>query len=412
MQIRRVFLSAGEPSGDVVAARLIHELRRHDPHIDVVGVGGPRMAEAGARIANTTHHIGVVGVTEVVRTLPSVVGACRAIHRSLAHAVPDVAVLIGNDVFNVLLARWLRARGIPTVSYFPPQVWMWRAFAGPFARSFDAIATSFPEEHEVYANANSRAAVSFVGHYLAHELRPAGEDDRLAVRSALGLPRGPRVVGLLPGSRPNEVNSLGPALIGAAVQLAAADPELRFLVAPSDEAGGRAIAAMVARAPGARIAMVPDSHAVMRSADLLLAASGTACLEAALFATPMIIVYKISRLSNLIARAGISLDLLRAYEIGIPNLLLGRSIVPEVLQEHATPVEIANAARNLLSNADRLQQMRIDLTEIGRHLRGTDPIAHVAAIVIERCQQGRGRVKSTAPSRPVMTSPAGATEQE
>src|SRR5262245_28363383 len=127
MDILRVFISAGEFSGDIAGSRLVEELRTRDPRTTFVGTGGPRLAAAGVEIICDTTAIGVVGVTEVAKTVPGVIAAYRAIRRELHTRPPDVAVLIGNDVFNTFLGRWLRRRGIPTLSYFPPQVWVWRS---------------------------------------------------------------------------------------------------------------------------------------------------------------------------------------------------------------------------------------------------------------------------------------------
>ena len=156
-----MFLSAGEPSGDIAGALLVAELRRRDPAVRVFGTGGPRMRQAGVAIVADTTNIGVVGVTEVARTLPSVAAAYRRIRQHVSGARPHVAVLIGNDAFNVALARWFRRRGVATVAYFPPQVWLWRSLRRPIARSFDAIIASFPDEYTTYASASADVEVTF-----------------------------------------------------------------------------------------------------------------------------------------------------------------------------------------------------------------------------------------------------------
>src|SRR5262245_11130716 len=161
MDIPRVFISAGELSGDIVGARLVAELRTRDPRMRFVGTGGSRLADAGVQSIHDTNTIGVVGVTEVAKTLPAVLAASRAIRREIRARRPDVAVLIGNDVFNTFLGRWLRRHRIPTLSYFPPQVWVWRSLARWIAPSFDTIAASFPEEHEIYARVGGDRPVRF-----------------------------------------------------------------------------------------------------------------------------------------------------------------------------------------------------------------------------------------------------------
>jgi lipid-A-disaccharide synthase len=383
MRARRVFVSAGELSGDIAAARLIDEIKRRAPDAYVFGTGGARMAAAGVEIALDTNAVGVVGVTEIVRALPAVVTAFRRIRRRIAEMRPDVAILIGNDVFNVLLARWLKGRGIPTLAYFPPQVWLWASFARPIARSFDAIVASFPEEYEVYAQAGARTRVTFVGHYLADDLRPVTEAERAAARAQLGLPPSATVIGILPGSRRNEVASLTPVLLDAAAHLLTHERRCHFVVAAAESVdpttlGGTVTAHSIARAAS----IARDSHAVMRSADLVLVASGTASLEAALLGVPMVIAYKVSALTHIIARSAIRLGLIGPYVVGLPNLVLGRTVVPELLQSRATAPAIAAEAWQLLATPGRLGEMRTALAAIGDRLRGPAAITRAAETVL------------------------------
>ena len=182
-----VFFSAGEHSGDIAAARLLAEMRRLEPDIVVSGLGGRGLAAAGAKVEAWTTQIGAVGVSEVVGVIPAALRAFRHVRARLLAAPPDVAVLVGNDVFNVTLARWLRRHGIPVVSYFPPQPWVWRTLAGPIARSFDAMLTCFPVEQDVYEPYHTAGAVSYVGHYLAADLTLTTDTMRAAARRRHGL---------------------------------------------------------------------------------------------------------------------------------------------------------------------------------------------------------------------------------
>ena len=268
MDIPRVFISAGELSGDIVGARLVAELRRRDPRTRFAGTGGARLAAAGVEIIHgPTHDIGVDGVTEVAKTAPRVIAAYRAIRRELRANRFDVAVLIGNDVFNTFLGRWLRRCGIPTVSSFPPQAWVWRSLARWMAPSFDMIAASFPDEHAVYSRAAANRPVCFVGHYLADDLQPVDAGARQAARRELGLPAESRVVALLPGSRGDELAALTQVLLDAASLLADRDPALRFVAA--NAVGTSRLPEAVARhAIAGKTQVSADSHAVIRSADL------------------------------------------------------------------------------------------------------------------------------------------------
>ena len=172
----RILLSAGEVSGDVAGSRLARELRGRRGDVSLFGLGGPRMAEAGVEILRDTNALGTVGVSESFRVVPGLARAFASLRSRVATAPPDAAVLIANDIFHVTLGRWLRGRGVPTLSYFPPQVWIWRSLARVFAPSFDEILTSFPDEERVWRAAG--ASTTFVGHYLGDLLRPATAEER------------------------------------------------------------------------------------------------------------------------------------------------------------------------------------------------------------------------------------------
>jgi lipid-A-disaccharide synthase len=390
---RRVFISAGELSGDIVGARLVTELRRRDPAMQLFGTGGRRMADAGLEVDSNTNDIGVVGVTEALATLPSVLRAYRTIRRRVVEVEPNVAVLIGNDVFNVFLARSLGKLGIPTIAFFPPQVWVWRSLARFIARSYDAIITSFPAEHLVYRTADATALVSFVGHYLVDDLQPVTTAERQSARDTLGMPPDARVIGLLPGSRHNEWSALMPVLLEAARALEQREPGLRFVVAAAETVSDAAVTAMLSgRGHRTGVHVSRDSRTVMRAADLLLMASGTATLEAALLNVPMIIAYKVSAITHVTVLTAIRLGLIDSYRVGLPNLVLGHAAVPEVLQTRATGPIVADEAWQLLSDPARSLAMRTALAGVATRLKGTHPIEQVANIVLSWADGRRSRI--------------------
>jgi lipid-A-disaccharide synthase len=259
-------------------------------------------------------------------------------------------------------------------------VWVWRSLARWIAPSFDTIAASFPEEHAVYARVRSGCPVRFVGHYLADDLQPVDAAARKAAREALEVSADSRVVALLPGSRDDELAALTEVLLDAAGRLADRDPLLRFVVA--NAAGTSTLPLAVARhAIAEKTCVSNDSHTVIRSADLVIVASGTASLETALLGVPMVIVYKLSVITNLVVRAAIRLGLIDAYVVGLPNLVLGRNAVPEVLQERAVAPVVADTVWACLSDSARLRQMEADLASIASALSGPRAIAHVADLV-------------------------------
>jgi lipid-A-disaccharide synthase len=378
----RVFISAGEISGDIVAARLIDELRAADPSAIIDGVGGARMAEAGANVVASADHIGAVGISEGLAVVPSAVGVYRAAKQHVRTHRPHVAVLVANDVFNVALGRSLRARGIPTIALFPPQSWIWHSLARQIAPSLDLVLASFPDEERCYREAG--VATEFVGHYLANVLSPATPDDTAAARQLLGLSAEP-VVAILPGSRAREVERLLPVLLGAAGLIRARVPTVQLVAALTSPhpAGGRE----TLRTPeGHDVRITRDSHAAMRAADVVVCCSGTVTLEAALIGVPMLVAYSLSRTTYAVVRASIRAGLLADDTIAIPNLVLGRRVVPEFIQQRVTAPDIAQAAVSVLLDPGAQREMRCALKGIRAHVERPDTLAAVARIVLKRAR--------------------------
>ncbi len=378
----RILVSAGEVSGDVAGARLARELRARREDVSLLGLGGPRMAEAGVEILRDTNSLGTVGISESFRVAPALVRAFATVRERVAAEPPDVAVLIANDVFHVALGRWLRRRGVPTVSYFPPQVWIWRSLARLFAPSFDEVLTSFPDEEKVWRKAG--CSTTFVGHYLGDLLRPASDGQKSAARAALGLDGGP-LVALLPGSRRHEVRRLAPVLLDAARLLHEADPLLRFVLPVAEPLFAAEIDALVAgRGLAGAVSTVSRSHDALRAADLALLASGTASLEAALLGTPMVVVYRVAALTIGVVRAAIALDLIDSDTVALPNLVLHRRVVPELTQGDVAGAKIAAAAAPLLASAADRERQRQALGEVSRLLwaGGSDARAAEAILAV------------------------------
>jgi lipid-A-disaccharide synthase len=398
----KILISAGEVSGDVVAARLTREIRRQCPHAVVFGIGGPRMHEAGAAIDFQTNHLGTVGLTEAFHTVAGFVRAYLAIRRRVHAERPDVAVLIANDLFNIVLARWLRAVGVPTLAYFPPQVWVWRALAKPIARSFDVILTSFSEEHTVYAHASRTTRVSFVGHYLREALRTVTPRDRLEARRRLGIPDNATVVSLLPGSRTHEIRSLAPTMLDSSRRLIERDPGILVLVSLAEPGFRTFIESEIDRiALRGRVRVVAtDSHDVMRASDLLILASGTASLEATLLGVPMIIVYRVSMPTYAVVRCCIWLGLIESDTVGLPNLILNRRAVPELIQRKANADAIAGEAWAILSSPHRREEMHRSLAEAASTVRGDRCLESVAesVLMLARARAEMGVIATQAPS--------------
>ncbi len=374
-----VLVSAGEVSGDIIGALIAEELLRRDPSVHVWGLGGSRMSAAGVTVAARTNHLGRVGVSESFSAILPLVRAFAAVRREIRRARPDVAILVANDLFNVVLGRWLRARGIPTLAVFPPQVWIWKAAARVFSGSWDVVAASFPDEQRVYSR---HVRTVFIGHYLADRLGRATPAERDAARASLGA--GGAVVGLFPGSRVHELEILTPLLLDAAALLLKSDPSMRFVMAIAERADEPRIAAEIARRGlTANIALVHDSHAAIRASDLLLMASGTATLEASIIGTPMIVLYRVQRITMSIVRLAIRLGLMDSETISLPNLILEGPVVPEVSQERLSADRVVEEAKQLLADRERLAAMSERLSRVSAAVDGHGSVQRIADLVEE-----------------------------
>ncbi len=391
----RLLFSTGEVSGDVAGALLAARILERHPDTEIAGIGGARMAAAGVRLVHSTSHLGTVGVTEALGAVPELGRAVSGIRRLLRESRPDAAVLVGNDVFNTLLARWLRSKGIPTLSYFPPQVWIWKAVAPLITRSFDAVLTSFPEEHAVYARAGSRTgtSVTFVGHYLCERLPWCTPEQKACSRRGLGLSGEVPVVALLPGSRRQEVDALADFFLRAAAILAADRPTLRFVLPVAESSLEGAIRKAVDRHDLAgKVALCTESHEAMRAADVVALASGTASLEAALLGVPTVIAYTVSALTLQVIRAVIRLGLIESETVGLPNLILHRPVVPELRQAQASARSIAWEIGRLLDDAAARETMREALREVGERVSRPASLERAAEITVALARGRPGRV--------------------
>ncbi len=339
-----ILLSAGEASGDLHGATLCRALRELDPGLRFVGMGGPRMAAAGMEVvADPTAHA-VVGMSEAVGRVPRLYRAYRALVRRLVSERPRALVLIDFPEFNLRLARQARRAGVPVVYFIPPQLWAWRrGRIRQMARRVNRVLAIFPFEQALYERA--RVPVEFVGHPLLDVL-PL-DLSREEARRRLGLDVGVSLVGLLPGSRREEVTRLLPAMLQAAERLAAADGRRRFALALASSVDRAQVERLTAATPGVRVEIVEGlTHEVMAGSDVVLIASGTATLEAALLGAPMVVCYRVSRLTGVMARL-----LKRVPWISLPNIAAGRGIVPEILQGQVTGARLAAEALRLLEDA-------------------------------------------------------------
>lgn len=338
----KIALVAGEASGDILGAGLMQAIKARHPDAQFIGVGGPRMQAEGLDSYFPMERLAVMGLVEVLGRLPELLKRRRRLIRTLIDEQPDVFIGIDAPDFNLGVELKLRQAGIRTVHYVSPSVWAWRQKRVlKIQRACDLMLTLFPFEAQFYEA--QQVPVCFVGHPLADAI-PL-EADRAAARAALGLPEQGGVVALLPGSRGGEVERLGSLFLDAAERLRALRPGLRFVL-PCANAERRAqLEAMLAGRELAVSLLDGRSHEALAACDAVLIASGTATLEALLFKRPMVVAYRVAPLTYRILRR-----LVKSPYISLPNLLATRLLVPELIQEAATPDALAASLAPLLDD--------------------------------------------------------------
>ncbi|MCB1826282.1 MAG: lipid-A-disaccharide synthase [Candidatus Competibacteraceae bacterium] len=374
-----IALVAGELSGDLLGAGLMATLRTHDPHARFSGIGGPGMIEQGLRSLVPLERLAVMGLVEVLRHLPELLRIRRRLYRELLADPPAVFIGIDAPDFNLGLERRLRIHGIPTVHYVSPSVWAWRPWrVRKIARSVDLMLTLLPFEAAFYQRHG--VPVRYVGHPLADTI-PLHDDPSLARRSLhLAAPtEEARIVALLPGSRRGEVGRLGPLLLDTAAWVWARRPEVHFLLPAATPELFEVLESMRAeRASTLPLTLVHgQSREVMAAADVVLLASGTAALEAMLLKRPMVVAYRVAPVTAWIARR-----LLTVSHFALPNLLAGRALVPEFVQDAATVDNLGPAVLRWLDDAVAQAGLMVEFDALHTQLR-CDASRRAAAAVAE-----------------------------
>lgn len=370
----RILIVAGEASGDLHGGRLVEALRHLDPRLTLEGMGGDGMQAAGVRLLADARETAVVGLTELWEKRRALRAALERLRDHLRRVRPALLICIDFPDFNLLLARTAHRLGIPVCYFISPQVWAWRrGRIRVIRRLVRKMLVLFPFEEALYRGAG--VDVAFVGHPLLDVLAQA--PSREASRAALGVDGGASVLGLLPGSRQAEIRRHLPLLLHAAARLRARRPDLVVLLGAAPALDPCRVEAEAAAASVPVRVVRGRTHEVMRAADLLLAVSGTVTLEAAILGTPMVITYRMATLSWLLARL-----LVRVRFIGLPNLVAGDGIVPELIQFAATPERLEAAAREILDSPERQGQMRAALAEVRARLGAPGAALRAAKAVL------------------------------
>ncbi|NWL78223.1 lipid-A-disaccharide synthase [Pseudomonas taiwanensis] len=340
----RIALVAGEASGDILGSTLMHALKARHPDAQFIGVGGPRMQAEGLESYFPMERLAVMGLVEVLGRLPELLARRRRLIQTLIDERPDVFIGIDAPDFTLGVELKLRRAGIKTVHYVSPSVWAWRQKRVLKIREgCDLMLTLFPFEARFYEEKG--VPVRFVGHPLADAI-PL-EADRAAARVALDLPEDAPVVALLPGSRGGEVGKLGALFLDAAERLRSLRPGIRFVLPCASPERRVQIEAMLAGRDLPLKLLDGRSHEALAACDAVLIASGTATLEALLYKRPMVVAYKVAPLTYRILKR-----LVKSPYVSLPNLLAQRLLVPELLQDAATPEALAQAISPLLDDGE------------------------------------------------------------
>jgi lipid-A-disaccharide synthase len=360
----RIAMLAGEASGDLLGSRLLQALAARYPQLSAYGIGGPRMQACGFDSWYPMEQLAVRGYVEVVRSLPGLLRLRSDLGRRLLRDRPDIFIGVDAPDFNLALERKLKVAGIPTVHFVSPSIWAWRGERiHKIKHAVDKVLALFPFEVPIYERAG--IPVSYVGHPLADELPE--HPDRRGVREQLKLPRDSNVVALLPGSRQSEVRQMSELMIATAGRIREQISDVHFLV-PLVSRETRLIfeeALYRQHAEGLPLTILfGHAHEAMIAADVALVASGTATLEAALLKCAMVITYTMPAATAWIMRR-------KAYlpYVGLPNIIAGGFIVPELLQEDAQPENLAQAMCNLLRNPRMRSQLQTRFLAMHRELR-------------------------------------------
>jgi lipid-A-disaccharide synthase len=380
----RVGLVAGEASGDTLGAGLIHALRELAPDAEFFGVAGPKMRAAGCQAWESSESLAVMGLFEILRDLPRLYRLLARLKRSFVAARPDVFVGIDAPDTNLRLARAIHAAGIPTVQYVSPQVWAWRQRrAQTMHQTIDLVLCLLPFEKRFYDGQG--IAAEFVGHPLADAI-PI-EVDRREARAALGLPDHAQIVALLPGSRRGEVTRLADDFARVARWLSVERPGLQFIAPMATTTAREIFVASLRRiAPDMPVVLIDGrAQTALIAADVVMVASGTASLEAALCKRPMVVVYRLGALTAWLVRR---LKLVKIKFFAQPNLLADRRVVGEYFQEEIVPDAIGAELLMWLDDTSRRSALEREFQRIHADLKQGASV-HAARAVFALANRSR-----------------------
>jgi lipid-A-disaccharide synthase len=393
---RKIFVSAGEASGEHYGASLIAAIRRLEPDAEFFGLGGQRMEALGLRRIVRAEDVAVMGITEVIRHMPQIYSEYRRLKASIAAEKPDAAILIDFPDVNLSLAKHLKRAGVPVIYFVSPQLWAWKKYRiREVQRYVDRMLVIFPFEEGFYRD--SKVQAIYVGHPLADLPPPTVSREDFARENALDssndLDPTKQWIGLLPGSRAEEIRLNLPEMVRAAALLQKqGDYEFLLPLAPTLTETQRAeVRTMLPEVP--RITVTNDARATLQHARASIVASGTATVEAALIGNPFVVIYRVSPLSYAVARRVVDVP-----HVAMVNLIAGRRAVPELIQGDFTAENVVSQLRPLLDEGQSRAGMLASLHEISGMLKaegnrgGESAIDRVAGITLEVLHQNTVRI--------------------
>jgi len=372
---KHVLIVAGEASGDLHGANLVKAMKRLDPGVTIQGIGGKKMEEAGVDILIPSSEMAVVGLVEVFTRLNSIIRANLKLKSLLKNSRPDLLILIDYPEFNINLARTAKRYEIPVLYYISPQVWAWRrGRIKKIARRVDRMAVILPFEKELYLKTGME--VEYVGHPILDSI-PQNQDKDEVIRD-MGLKDGHPVVGLLPGSRNEEIKNLLPLMIKSVEIMSSRCDNLRCVLPMASTVSPDLVQAVINQSTVEIQVSPKDVYRTLSVCDLALVASGTATLETAIMGVPMVIVYKVSPITFWIGKM-----VIKVPYVGLVNLVAGEEIVPELIQDEITPHSFADAALAILESEQRKGEMIEKLRKVKYILGREGASERTAGIAME-----------------------------
>lgn len=381
---KKIMIMAGEASGDLQGAALAGMLFSMRPSYEISGVGGPRMREKGVRIIEDSSGFGIIGPWHAIRKIPSLLALVKRVKQAIVSERPDLLILIDSPAVNVRLARFAKEHGIATLYFFPPSAWYPNAErAQKIARIADYIVPAFSYSVNTYRSAGVN--VNYFGHPLVDMLEMKGSREEICTR--LGLDAGRDYVGILPGSREQEISSLLPVMLDTAKALLEENGNLEFLLPVAAETLKSLVQRCLRRSKVKVRLLDGCSHDVMRVSRLIMMASGSASLEAAIYGTPMIILYKLAWPDWCIGKLFIKVPF-----IALPNLIAERKVVPELMQLDVNPSTIVGEIRDLLADTPKRQAMLDDLRDVRSRLGEPGKVLEgIGSMIVSVCEGDQER---------------------